>query len=83
MNQPKQKTAGLSFIKNKIYTAIDLNDQKTVDQIKDVLRNRRIEKRYQEYYKEILTGFNTEINPETFNIIFSDMWGRIKLKYLW
>jgi hypothetical protein len=82
-NEPMKTENGWAFffIKNKTYTVIDLNDQKTVDQIKDVLRNRRIEKRYQEYYKEILTGFNTEINPETFNIIFSDIWGRIKLKY--
>ena len=68
----------LFYIQNRIYTTMDLNDQKIVDAMKAIIRDRKIEKRYNEYYKQLLTGFKTEINPESVKILFDDIWNRMK-----
>lgn len=68
------------IVKNKIFTPIDLGNQQTIDNIKKVIRNRRIEKRYEEYLKEILGGITININPEAFKLVYSEIWEVLKTK---
>lgn len=70
----------LFYVKEKSFTPIDLNDGKTTENIKEIITNRKIEQRYQEYYAELLKGFRTEINTEVLKILVSDIWQRIKTK---
>lgn len=67
-------------IKNKIFTPIDLNDQKAVENIKKPMRDRRIEKRYHEYMEELLSDIRININSESFIITFTEIWNRLKSK---
>lgn len=67
-------------IKNKIFTPIDLNDQKAVENIKKPMRDRRIEKRYHEYIEELLSDIRININSESFIITFTEIWNRLKSK---
>ena len=68
------------IIKNKIFTPIDLGNQQAIDNMKKVIRNRRIEKRYEEYLKEILGGVTININPESFKLVYSEIWEILKTK---
>lgn len=68
------------IIKNKILTPIDLGNQQAVDNMKKIIRNRRIEKRYKEYLNELLGGVTININPESFQIIYSEVWRVLKNK---
>lgn len=68
------------IIKNKILTPIDLGNQQAVDNMKKIIRNRRIEKRYKEYLNELLGGVTININPESFDIIYSEVWRVLKNK---
>jgi len=61
-------------IKNKIFTPIDLNDKQAIDNMKKVIRGRRIEKRYGEYLNELLAGITININPESFKLTYSKIW---------
>ncbi len=67
-------------IKNKVLTPIDLNDQKAIDDMRKKIRERRIEKRFQEYRTELLSGTKININPETFTLAYKSIWNRIKIK---
>lgn len=67
-------------IDNKIFTPFDLNDQKAVNDMKKVLRERRIEKRYQEYMEELLSGTEININSDPFLFIFNSIWNILKTK---
>ena len=68
------------IIKNKTFTPIDLGNQQAIDNMKKVIRNRRIEKRYDEYLKEILGGVTININPEAFKLVYSEIWEILKTK---
>ena len=68
------------IIKNKTFTPIDLGNQQAIDNMKKVIRNRRIEKRYDEYLKEILGGVTININPESFKLVYSEIWEILKTK---
>jgi hypothetical protein len=68
------------IIKNKTFTPIDLGNQQAIDNMKKVIRNRRIEKRYEEYLKEILGGITININPEAFKLVYSEIWEILKTK---
>ena len=57
-------------IKNKVFTPIDLGDQQAIDNMKKVIRNRRIEKRYEEYLNELLSGIMINIEPKSFKSIY-------------
>lgn len=70
----------LFYVKEKSFSPIDLSDEKTTEDIKDIIRNRKIEQRYQEYYAQLLKGFRTDINSEALKMIFEDIWQRIKSK---
>jgi len=67
-------------IKNKVFTPFDLNDQKAVDDMKKAIRDRRIEKRYNEYMEELLSGIKININPEPFLFTFHAVWNIMKNK---
>jgi len=67
-------------IKNKVLTPIDLNDKKAIDDMRKKIRERRIEKRFQEYRTELLSGTKININPETFMLAYKSIWNRIKIK---
>jgi parvulin-like peptidyl-prolyl isomerase len=68
------------IINNKIFTPIDLGNQQVIENMKKVIRNRRIEKRYNEYLSEILGGITINIDPESFSIINREVWNVIKNK---
>jgi parvulin-like peptidyl-prolyl isomerase len=68
------------IINNKIFTPIDLGNQQVIENMKKVIRNRRIEKRYNEYLNEILGGITINIDPESFSIINREVWNVIKNK---
>lgn len=67
-------------IKNKLFTPIDLNDQKAVENLKKVIRDRRIEKRYHEYMEELLSGTKINIKPEPFLFTSRVIWDNMKSK---
>ena len=48
--------------------------------MKKIIRNRRIEKRYEEYLNEFLSGIIININPESFNLLYSEIWEVLKNK---
>ena len=68
------------IIKNKIFTPIDLSNQQSIDNMKKVIRNRRIEKRYEEYLNQLLSGITINIDSESFNNIYSAIWSVLKNK---
>jgi parvulin-like peptidyl-prolyl isomerase len=67
-------------IGNKIFTPVDLSNQQIIDNIKKIIRDRRIEKRYDEYLKELLSGITIHISPESFALTFSKIWNVIKFR---
>jgi parvulin-like peptidyl-prolyl isomerase len=68
------------ILKNKIFTPIDLNNQQSIDNMKKVIRNRRIENRYEEYLNQLLSGITINIDSESFNFIYSATWSVLKNK---
>ncbi|HEX9251386.1 MAG TPA: hypothetical protein VF870_04045, partial [Ignavibacteriaceae bacterium] len=66
------------IVKNKISTSFDLGNQQTIDNMKKVIRNRRIEKRYKEYLNELLSGITINISPESFFLLSSSIWNVLK-----
>jgi parvulin-like peptidyl-prolyl isomerase len=68
------------IIKNKIFTPFDLGNQQAVDNMKKVIRNRRIEKRYEEYLNQLLSGITINIDSDSFNFIYSAIWSVLKNK---
>jgi parvulin-like peptidyl-prolyl isomerase len=68
------------IIRNKIFTPIDLSNQQAIDNMKKVIRNRRIKKRYDEYLKQLLSGITINIDAESFNFIYSAIWSILKNK---
>lgn len=66
-------------ILDKTFTPVDISDSKITGNMKDIIRNRRIEKRYRQYLDELLSGIKISINPESFNLINSAVWDKLKL----
>jgi parvulin-like peptidyl-prolyl isomerase len=67
-------------IKNIIFTPFNLSNQKSVDNMKRIIRNRRVEKRYNEYLKELLSGTTINIDKESFILAYSNIWYTLKNK---
>jgi hypothetical protein len=67
-------------IKNKTSVPIDLNDKKFIDDNKKIIKNRRLEKRYKEYTKELLSGTNIPIEPSAFKSLYYMIWDKLKGK---
>jgi parvulin-like peptidyl-prolyl isomerase len=64
---------------DQTFTPVDISDSKITSNIKDIIRNRRIEKRYRKYLDELLSGIKININPESFNLINSSVWDKLNL----
>jgi parvulin-like peptidyl-prolyl isomerase len=65
-------------IKNKIITPINLNDQKSIEDMKKIIRNRRIENNYNNFMQDLLGYVKIVINSESFYITFTEVWNRLK-----
>ncbi len=70
----------IMIIRDKIFTPIDLGNQQSIDNMKKIIRNRRIEKRYKEYLNILLGSTTIDINPESFKILYKQIWDILKTK---
>lgn len=66
------------LIQDKLFTPIDLSDQKTVNKIKSIIRNRRIMKRTNEYLQKLLGNTTIHIEEEAFKIVVTKIYDRLK-----
>ncbi len=80
MTSPIKSEIGwvIFLIKDKIFSPIDLGDVKRQEQMKQIIRNRRIEKKYLEYMSALLSGANIKIDEDAFSIINTAVWGKMK-----
>lgn len=69
------------YITNKTFTPIDLSDQKQVNDIKKIIRSRRILIRTNEYLKELLSKKTFDINDELFTKVFEETYKLIQQKF--
>lgn len=78
--QPIKSENGWVLFKlnNKVLTPIDLTNKETVKKIENLIKDRRIRKRYGQYLKELLSNITIKINPEAFNFVAEMVWGNIK-----
>lgn len=67
-------------IKDKVLTPVDLTDKKFIDNMEKTIKDRRIQRRYQEYLKELLTGIKINISPDLFKELYYKIWDKIKNK---
>lgn len=65
-------------LKNKVLTPIDLTNKETFKKTEDLIKERRIRKRYEQYLKDLLSGITIKINPEAFNFVADMVWKYIK-----
>lgn len=65
-------------LKDKILTPIDITNKETIRKIEDVVKERRIRNRYEQYLKELLSKITININPEPFNFIANSIWLNLK-----
>jgi parvulin-like peptidyl-prolyl isomerase len=70
------------IVRNKTFTPIDLGDQQAVENMKKIISNRRIKKRYEEYLKSLLSGITININPQSFKLLQSKIWELLKNKFI-
>lgn len=66
-------------IMDQTFIPVDISDSKITGEMNDIIRNRRIEKRYKEYLNKLLSGITINISQESFEIINSAIWGKLKL----
>jgi parvulin-like peptidyl-prolyl isomerase len=78
--QPIKSEIGwvLFRLKDKILTPIDITNKETIRKIEDVVKERRIRNRYEQYLKELLSKITININPEPFNFIANNIWLNLK-----
>lgn len=65
---------------NKTFTPIDLNDEAAVNNAKDAVRDRKIEKRYLQYMTELLSETSIIIDSISFNKTYDIIWRTLKDK---
>ena len=69
------------FVKNKLRSSFaDQTDQKTNNEIKRIIKNRRVQKKYIEYLRDLLSGKTFSINEESFFFIADKIVNIIKSK---
>lgn len=66
------------LIQDKLFTPIDITDQKTVNKIKSIVRNRRIMQRTNEYLQELLGNVTIHIDEGSFNVAATQIYNRLK-----
>lgn len=62
---------------DKVFSPVDISDSKITGDMKDIIRNRRIEKKYQKYLNDLLTGMTINIDPEAFTIVYNALRERL------
>ncbi|MFN3873547.1 MAG: hypothetical protein ACK4R9_11135 [Ignavibacterium sp.] len=65
------------LIKEKLFTPIDISDQSAVNKIKNIVRNRRIMIRTNDYLKEYLANITININEEPFKLAAEKIYNRL------
>jgi parvulin-like peptidyl-prolyl isomerase len=69
------------FVKNKLRSSlVNLTDQKTNNEIKRTIKNRRVQKKYIEYLRNLLSGKTFSINEKSFFFIADKIVNVIKSK---
>ncbi len=77
--QPIRSEVGwvIFFITEKYLTPIDLTDQKTIENLKKIIKSRRIMHKMNEYLKELLSNKTIDINDQAFNKVFDVIYNLI------
>lgn len=65
-------------LKDKILTPIDLGNKEIIKKNDNIIKDRRIQVRYKEYLKDLLSGIKILINPESFNFVSDLIWKKLK-----
>lgn len=68
------------FCKDQIFTLIDIGDSKMIENIKKVIRERKLEILYNNYRNNLLSGMYVKINPELFAIVNESIWEKLIIK---
>lgn len=68
------------FCKEQILTPIDIGDSKMIENIKKVIRERKLEILYNNYRNNLLSGMYVKINPELFTIVNQSIWEKLRIK---
>lgn len=63
---------------DNIYSPINLSDQKVIEDIKKVIKRRKMTILYDEYRNKILKGTNVKFNPDVINLITKSFWEKLK-----
>lgn len=63
---------------DNIYSPINLSDQKVIEDIKKVIKRRKMTILYNEYRTKILKGTNVKFNPVVINLITKSFWEKLK-----
>lgn len=77
--QPIRSEVGwvIFYIVDKFFTPIDLTNQKTIEDLKKIIKSRRIMHKMNEYLKNLLSNKTIDINDETFIKIFEVIYNLI------
>lgn len=65
------------FIKDKLFTPIDISDEAKVNKIKNIVRTRRIMLRTNEYLQNLLGNITINIDETSFRIVAEKIYERI------
>lgn len=65
------------LIKEKLFTPLDISDQSAVNKIKNLVRNRRIMIRTNDFLKEYLGNITIKINEEPFKLVAEKIYNRL------
>jgi hypothetical protein len=65
------------FIQQKTFTPVDISDQKSINKIKSIVRNRRIMKRTNEYLQQLLGNITIKIDEEAFKLVAEKIYERL------
>ena len=79
---PKKVPGGwiLYYCTDNIFTPINIADQKTVDGIKEKIKNRKLEIQYNEYRDKLLSGTNIKLNSQAIINLSKQLWKILKFK---
>jgi len=65
---------------DNIFTPINIGDEKSIEDIRKVIRARKLEILYNNYRTNLLSGTNIRINTKTLLILTDAMWNVLKTK---
>lgn len=64
-------------VTDKVFSPVDISNSKVTGDMKDIIRNRRIEKKYRQYLNELLKGITIDIEPEAFSLVYNALLERL------